>query len=239
MLQWGLKEICHRCAACDGVADHCAPTQRGGERRGFVGTNGRGPPWTSRLLAAESAHAISMSAHDDHTCAVASQSYRNPSTYLPGARSSGIRSRSTMETAYGKRPEQCPVSFRSRDTVSLHGGANCGAEYLSEYGSGFIAHVEFAGCVPSLRNVPLISSRESSSHSNHVLPENGMGVAWKHASVSADSSGQSRYWYPPPWLALSDQMASTSVPRRQTTPVGEYGSTLEPRSPWMAWEVFR
>lgn len=99
-----------------------------------------------------------------------------------------------METAYGKRPEHRPVSFRVRSTVSWHGGGNSTGEWASEYGSGFMAQVELGGVVPDERNVPLMAIRVPSPHSSHVLPANGTGCCWKHASLSVASRGHSRYW---------------------------------------------
>ena len=70
---------------------------------------------------------MTMSAQLVQICALFSQSHRSPSTYFPGGVSAGIASVSTTLVAYGKRPEQTPVSLTLRSTVSVHGGGNCGA----------------------------------------------------------------------------------------------------------------
>ena len=95
-----------------------------------------------------------MSLHCDQTWAVASQSYRSCSTYSPGLTDGGTTKVSAIDTAYGKRPEQRPVSLAWRETDSSHGGSNSTAVELSEYGSGIIAQVDPTGSVPSERNVP-------------------------------------------------------------------------------------
>ena len=42
---------------------------------------------------------------------------------------------------------------------------------------------------------------------------NASGVAWKQASVSGlVLSGHKRYWYPPPWLAVSWNRTRASLP---------------------------
>ena len=69
------------------------------------------------------------------------------------------------------------------------------------------------------------------------LPTKGTGEAAKHASVSALARGQSLYWYPPPWLARMDHVASTTAPRAHDAAERVGGSTREPRSPSTLWLV--
>ena len=49
---------------------------------------------------------------------------------------------------------------------------------------------------------------------------NASGVAWKQASVSGlVLSGHKRYWYPPPWLAVSWNRTRASLPLVHTCAV--------------------
>ena len=60
------------------------------------------------------------------------------------------------------------------------------------------------------------------------------GISWKSSSVQGIlSSGQRRYWYPPPWLYLMPQATLGVDPTVQlaTSSAKLGGNTLEPRSP--------
>mmetsp|Transcript_49851 Transcript_49851/g.157749 ORF Transcript_49851/g.157749 Transcript_49851/m.157749 type:complete len:217 (+) Transcript_49851:103-753(+) len=180
-----------------------------------------------------------MSLHADHTCAVSSQSHRQPSTYSPGGVSAGTRTVSRMLTVVGQLPAHGPGllpysptalgarTFGSKPARHLAGKA------LSLMGNGFIAHIEPAGYVPSVTYVPLISSTWPSLHRSSCDPSKARCLWRKHSSVSASPFGHSRNAYPPPWLARMNQPVCPSPPAAHTTPVGASGS-LEPRSPCLA-----
>jgi hypothetical protein len=89
-----------------------------------------------------------------------------------------------------------------------------GPEHESSWGGGEGGH-------PSAKSRPDFSSAKSS------------GWSWKHSSDSVAEAGQSRYWYPPPWLLRTCHVTSASPPIFHWTPVGASGR-LVPFCPWTA-----
>ena len=51
-----------------------------------------------------------------------------------------------------------------------------------------------------------------SAHSKPCWPIKSKGIFWKHSSVKFCPSGQSLYWYPPPWFAVNDHVTCTCSP---------------------------
>ena len=98
------------------------------------------------------------SAHEDQTCAVASQSYRNPSTYFPGAVAAGMERVSTIETPTGNLPEQLPESSFRDLSLSPHGGLNCIGIDAVPNGRGLTAHIDPGGDVPWVRYLPVLGN---------------------------------------------------------------------------------
>mmetsp|Transcript_46081 Transcript_46081/g.76152 ORF Transcript_46081/g.76152 Transcript_46081/m.76152 type:complete len:215 (-) Transcript_46081:690-1334(-) len=161
------------------------------------------------------------SAHACHTCVVSSQSQRQPSTYCPGWRSAGMMSPSTICPPV-QSPEHSPccvfwslcaagcVQFDAPEQSEGHGGAkdkhsnspvceafSCmqPALFSPMRGTGFRAHVDPAGIVPSSTNTPCNVIRVPLFHSSACLLRlNASGVRWKHDSVSGRCEGQRRYW---------------------------------------------
>ena len=82
--------------------------------------------------------------------------------------------------------------------------------------SGLSYQVLLTGSVPSDTNVELSGSIVPLDIIIFELPANGIGVCWKHSSVSSDPSGQSRNCQPPPVRA-----------RRQEGVEGERGRERE------------
>ena len=151
-----------------------------------------------------------MSAQFAQTCAVASQSYLQPRTYLPGVSWLGRMTESTTATApqgEGWLPEQRPGL-----SASLQGGGKLGSGVSSQEvqslpgvpgqgehpeparqfplrhrgGRGFIAHIEPAGRVPSVMKVPLMASLVPLFHWRAcLLTSNLSGFLWKHSSLSS------------------------------------------------------
>ena len=102
-----------------------------------------------------------------------------------------------MDQPWGHGPGLVPYSPTAigartgGDVPALHGG---GKSVVGVCGSGFIAHIEPSGNVPSETYVPWISSVEPSLHLRTCGPSNASGRRWKQVSVSGSPFGHSRYW---------------------------------------------
>merc|ERR1712087_202829 len=142
-----------------------------------------------------------MSEHEDQTCAVSSQSQRQPRTYSPGVMSAGIFNVSMTITVVGQLPEHSLGSVPIRALGLVGAGMGVWPEHgagknpaPAPAGIGFMAHVLPSGNVPSDTKVPWKYASVPFAHLKRVKPENGMGIFWKQASVNGSDFGQRRYW---------------------------------------------
>lgn len=85
---------------------------------------------------------------------------------------------------------------------------------LADFGIGFFFHCRPAGVVKLSDGMD--SLNPSVWCTVVVSSANCKWWAWKHSSVGAESTGQRRYAYPPPWLAVIACATSTMLPTCQT-----------------------